>query len=100
MYLFKRLIYSRVHIFLYSNIKLKGAYRYDGEHSVSLGVSEKDVNEGDDLQRFAQTHAVGQNTAKPAAAAKAVHWLHQVVVQETDSTNLKSKTEQRRKKWW
>lgn len=58
---------------------------------MSLGVSEQDVDEGDDLQRFAQTHAVGENTAESGAAAEALHRLHQVVVQETDSTNLKRK---------
>lgn len=58
---------------------------------MSLGVSQQDVDEGDDLQRFAQAHAVGQDAAEPAAAAEPLHRLHQVVVQETDSTDLRRK---------
>lgn len=65
-----------------------GAYRYNGEHGVSLCVSEQDVDEGDDLQRFTQAHAVGEDTAKSGATAKPLHRLHQVVVQETDSSDL------------
>lgn len=68
---------------------LTGAYRYDGEHSVCLGVSEQDVDEGDDLQRFAEAHAVSEDAAKATAAAETLHRLHQVVVQETDSTDLR-----------
>lgn len=63
-------------------------YRYDGEHGVSLRVPEQDVNEGDDLQRFAQAHAVGEDTAKSGATTEPLHRLHQVVVQETDSSDL------------
>lgn len=55
---------------------------------MSLGVSEQDVDEGDDLQRFAEAHAVSEDAAETAAAAEPLHRLHQVVVQETDSTNL------------
>lgn len=67
-----------------------GAYRYDGEHVVSLRVSEEDVDEGDDLQRLAEAHAVGQDASESAAVAEALHRLDQVVVQETDSTNLEA----------
>lgn len=55
---------------------------------MSLGASEQNVDEGDDLQRLAQTHAVSEDTAEPAAAAEALHRLHQVVVKETDSADL------------
>lgn len=65
-----------------------GTHRDDGEHGVSLGVSEQDVDEGDDLQRLAEAHAVGQDTAEPAAVAEAFHRLNQVVVQETDPADL------------
>lgn len=58
---------------------------------MSLGVSEQDVDEGDDLQRLAEAHAVGQNTAESAAAAEALHRLDQVVVQETDPADLATK---------
>lgn len=74
-----------------SNVKSVGAYGYDGEHGVSLGVSEQDVDEGDDLQRLAQAHAVSKDTTEPAAAAEPLHRLHQVVVQETDPTDLKNR---------
>lgn len=57
---------------------------------MSLGVSEQDVDEGDDLQRLAEAHAVGQNTAEPATAAEVLHRLNQVVVQETDPADLKA----------
>lgn len=85
------LIDSILHISVYSNIKSAGAYRYDGEHSVSLGVSEQDVDEGDDLQCFAQAHAVSEDTAEPAAAAEPLHRLHQVVVKETNSADLRGR---------
>lgn len=82
-----------LHIPLYSNIKCTGAYRYDGEHGVSLCVSEEDVDEGDDLQRFAQAHAVSEDAAESAAAAEPLHRLHQVVVQEADSADLRRRLE-------
>lgn len=66
-----------------------GAYGDDCEHGVSPGVSEQDVDEGDDLQRLAQAHAVGQDAAEPAAVAEVLHRLNQVVVQETDPADLK-----------
>lgn len=68
-----------------------GAYRYDGEHGVRLSVFEQDVDEGDDLQRFAQPHAVSQDTAESIAAAETLQRLHHVVVQEADSTNLRKR---------
>lgn len=68
-----------------------GAYRYNGEHGVSLRVSEEDVDEGDDLQRLAKAHAVGQDAAEAAAVAEALHRLDQVVVQETNPADLVTK---------
>lgn len=64
---------------------------------MSLRVSEQDVDEGDDLQRFSQAHAVSEDAAESAAAAEPLHRLHQVVVQEADSTDLKRRWEG--KKW-
>lgn len=75
--------------------KEKCSYRYDSEHSVSLGVSEQNVYEGDDLQCFSQTHAVSQDTAESISAAKALHWLHQVVVEEPNSTDLREEMNNR-----
>lgn len=83
--------------FYYSKIKPAGSYRYDGEHGVSLGASEEDVDEGDDLQRFSQAHAVCQDTAESTAAAEALHRLHQVIVQKTDSPNLRRRKRQHKK---
>lgn len=40
---------------------------------MSLRVSEQDVDEGDDLQRLAKAHAVGQDTAESTAVAEALH---------------------------
>lgn len=55
------------------------------------GVSEQDVYEGDDLQRLAQPHAVGQDAAETTAALEALLRLHQVVIQEPDTTDLQGK---------
>ena len=70
---------------------LNGAYRYDGEHGVSLGVPEQDVDEGDDLQRFAQAHAVGEDAAESGAGAEAFQRFHQVVVQEAEPAHLRGR---------
>lgn len=64
---------------------------------MSLGASEEDVDEGDDLQRFSQAHAVCQDTAESTAAAEALHRLHQVIVQKTDSPNLRRRKRQHKK---
>lgn len=62
---------------------------------MSLGVPEEDVDERDDLQCFAQAHAMSEDTAEPTGAAETLRRLHQVVIQETNPTDL-SKTEKRR----
>lgn len=53
-----------------------------------LRVCEQDVDEGDDLQRLAEAHAVGEDATKPAAAPEALRRLHQVIVQEADTADL------------
>lgn len=73
-----------------------GAYGDNGEHGASPGVPKQDVDEGDDLQRLAKAHAVGQNTAKAAALAEALQRLNQVVVQEADPTDLATKRQGKR----
>ncbi|TNN43413.1 hypothetical protein EYF80_046402 [Liparis tanakae] len=75
----------------HSNITPTAAYGYDGEDGVSLCVSKQDVDEGDDLQRLAQAHAVSEDAAEAAAAAEPLRRLHQVVVQETNSTDLRTR---------
>lgn len=58
---------------------------------MSLGVPEQDVNEGDDLQRFAQAHAVGEDAAESGAGAEAFQRFHQVVVQEAEPAHLRGR---------
>lgn len=88
--------YNWILYFTFCCMYLTGAYRYDGEHGVSLGVSEQDIDEGDDLQRFAEAHAVSEDAAKAAAAAETLHGLHHVVIQETYSTDLRRAQEEKR----
>lgn len=56
---------------------------------MSLSVFEQDVDEGDDLKRFTETHAVSEDAAEAAAAAEELQGLHQVVIQKTYSADLK-----------
>lgn len=65
-----------------------GSYRHDGEDGSGSCMSEQDVDERDDLQGLAQSHAVCQNAAEPTAGLIALQRLHQVIIQETDPTNL------------
>lgn len=64
---------------------------------MGLGVSEHNVYEGDDLQGLAQAHAVGQDTAEAPAALIALQRLNQVVIEETDPTDLTEKRARERK---
>lgn len=84
------LVWSLLHVIgvLVNFLSWTGSYRHDGEDGCSSCVSEQDVNEGDDLQSFAQTHAVCQDAAEPTAGLITLQRLHQVIVQETDTTNL------------
>lgn len=51
-------------------------------------MAEENVNEGDHLQSFPQAHAVGQDTAKATTGLKSLQGLNQVIVEESDPTNL------------
>lgn len=42
-------------------------HRDNGQHSVGLSIPQQDVNEGNDLQSLAQTHAVSEDATKAAA---------------------------------
>lgn len=64
------------------------SYRHNGEDSFGWRVAEEDVDEGDHLQSFPQTHAVGQDTAKATAGLKPLQGLNQVIVQEPDPADL------------
>lgn len=48
----------------------------------ACGGRERD--EGDHLQSFPQTHAVGQDTAKATTGLKSLQGLNQVIVEESD----------------
>lgn len=51
-------------------------------------MAEENIDEGDHLQSFPETHAVGQDTAKATTGLKPLQGLHQVIIQEPDPTNL------------
>lgn len=76
--------------------RLSGAfpnsYRHNGKDSFGWSVAEEDVDEGDNLQSFPQTHAVGQDTAKATTGLKPLQGLNQVIIQEPDPTNLTRNT--------
>ena len=70
------------------NNAFPNSYRHNGKDSFGWRVAEEDVNEGDHLQSFPQTHAVGQNTAKTTTGLKPLKRFNQVIIQEPDPTNL------------
>lgn len=56
-------------------------------------MAEEDVDEGDHLQSFPQTHAVGQDTAKATTGLKPLQGLNQVIIQEPDPADLTRDTQ-------
>lgn len=50
---------------------------------------EKNVHESDDLHGLAQTHGVGQDAPKTQRRGKPRERFNDVVIQETNTTNLK-----------
>lgn len=56
-------------------------------------MAEEDVDEGDHLQSFPETHAVRQDTAKAATGLKPFQGLNQVIIQEPDPANLTRNTQ-------
>lgn len=56
-------------------------------------MAEEDVDEGDHLQSFPQTHAVGQDTAKATTCLKPLQGLNQVIIQESDPADLTRNTQ-------
>lgn len=68
-------------------------YRDDSQNSVGLCVPQKNVDEGNDLQSFAQAHAVSEDAAKATAGLVPVQRLDQVIIEKPDSPNLKRKNE-------
>lgn len=64
------------------------SYRHNGKDSFGWCVAEEDIDEGDHLQSFPQTHAVGQDTAKATTGLKPLQGLNQVIIQKPDPTNL------------
>ena len=63
-------------------------YRHNGKDGFGWRVAEEDIDEGDHLQSFPQSHAVGQDTAKATTGLKSLQGLNQVIIQEPDPTNL------------
>ena len=63
-------------------------HRHNGKDSFGWRVAEENVDEGDHLQSFPQTHAVGQDTAKATTGLKSLQGLNQVIIEESDPTNL------------
>lgn len=64
------------------------SYRHNGKDSFGWRVAEEDVDEGDHLQSFPQTHAMGQDTAKATTGLKPLQGFNQIIIQEPDPTNL------------
>lgn len=71
---------------------LTDTHRYNSEDSFGSSVPQQDVNKGDDLKGFAETHAVSQNTTEPTAVLIALERLHQIVIQETNTADLKERS--------
>lgn len=69
------------------------SYRHNGKDSFGWRVAEEDVDEGDHLQSFPQTHAVGQDTAKATTGLKPLQGLNQVIIQEPDPADLTRDTQ-------
>jgi len=72
--------------------------RVDGnnnQHTAGVGAAEEHVNECDHLQCLAETHAVSQDTAKTTACPTALQGLHNVVIQEPNTTDLPTDNDQR-----
>lgn len=68
---------------------LTDTHRYNSEDSFGSSVPQQDVNKGDDLQGFAEAHAVSQNTTETTAVLIALERLHQIIIQETNTADLK-----------
>lgn len=64
-------------------------HRNNGQHSVSLGIHQQDVNEGNDLQGLAQPHAVSEDAPKATAGLIAFQRLDEVIIKKPDSPDLK-----------
>lgn len=78
---------------------LLNSYRHNGKDSFGWRVAEEDVDEGDHLQSFPQTHAVGQDTAKATTGLKPLQGLNQVIIQEPDPANLARNTHKCQEGW-
>ena len=62
---------------------------YDDERRLGAGVTKEDIDEGDDLDRLAEPHAVRQDAAQSRARAEPLQGLDDVVVQEPDTSDLR-----------
>lgn len=67
---------------------LEGVDGNDDEDGPGTGVSEEDVDERDDLQCLAETHAVRQDAPETRTRLETFQRLNNVVVEEPYATNL------------
>ena len=67
---------------------LQGVHWYNNEYFFGFGVSQKDINEANDLDSLAKTHTVCQDTTESITAFVTIQRLHQVIIKEANATNL------------
>lgn len=75
--------------FSFSTVHTCITHRNNNQHSVSLSIPQQDVSEGNDLQGLPQPHAVSKDAAKATAGLIPLQGLNEVIVQKTNSTDLK-----------
>lgn len=61
---------------------------------MSLSISQEDVDEGNDLQRLAQSHAVCQDASKATTGLISFQRLNEIIIEEPDSPNLRKERRQ------
>lgn len=62
---------------------------------MGLSVPQQDVNKGNDLQCFAQPHAVSKDAAKATAGIIALQRLNEVIIEKPDSPDLRDEEKKR-----
>ena len=67
---------------------LERVHRDDDEGRSGFRVPQEYVDERDDLDGLAETHAVREDATEPVARLEPVQRFNDVVVKESDSTNL------------
>lgn len=85
----------RNYFFFFKTLYTPITHRDNSKHSVGLSVPQQDVNKGNDLQCFAQPHAVSKDAAKATAGIIALQRLNEVIIEKPDSPNLRDKDKKR-----